>query len=157
MSQNHESSPVTLSYRDAPTNEVVASDLAMTALRQSRPWAQLFAIALFLYGVAGIGLGTVWLIVLITSRSRPNFPTGQFIVISTGNLLFAPLAIVGGVLAMRFILAAGRAYNSRSSDDLERALTAQQRIWRWAGMTVIALICFPVLVFFTAAMMNVWP
>lgn len=136
---------------------VAASDAAMLALKQSRPWAQLFAIAIFLYGVAGLGLGTTWLIVLLTSRGRPNFPTGQFIVISAGNLLFAPIAIVGGVLAMRFILAAGRAYNSRSSEDLERALIAQQRIWRWVGMTVIALLCFPVLVFFIAAMMNVWP
>ena len=149
--------PLTLSYRDAPTGEVVASDAALLALARSRRWALLFAIFLFLYAAAGGGLGTVWLITLIIRRGQPGFPVGQFIVISTGNLLFVPIALVGGVLAMRYIAAAARAYNRRSSEELERALIRQRHVWCWAGATVIALLTFPVIVMFIAAMLNVWP
>ena len=42
----------------------------------------------------------MWLITLIIRRGQPGFPVGQFIVISTGNLLFAPIALVGGVLTL---------------------------------------------------------
>jgi hypothetical protein len=149
--------PLTLPYREAPTGAVVASDAALAALRKSRPWALLLAVALFVYALAGAGLGTVWLVTLIVRRGQSDFPEGQFIVISTGNLLFAPIALVGGVLAMRFVAAAGRAYNGRSSADLERALVRQRHVWCWAGLAVIAVLAFPVIVMFVAAMMNVWP
>lgn len=147
----------TLPYRDAPTGDVVASDAALLALKKSRPWALLFAIALFVYALLGGGLGVVWTVVLILKRGQPNFPVGQFIVITTGNLMFAPIALIGGALAMRYIVAAGRAFNARSSDDLERALIRQKQIWIWAGMTMLALLAFPVIVLFIAALLNVWP
>jgi hypothetical protein len=127
------------------------------ALKKSRPWALLFAIVLFIYALLGGGFGTMWLVVLIARFGDTNFPEGQFIVISTGNLMFAPIAFVGGLLSMRFISAAGRAYNHRSSEDLERALTRMKHIWIWAGATVIALIAFPMIVMFIAAVLDVWP
>ena len=148
---------LTLPYRDGPTGEVVASDATLAALKKARPWALLLAIGLFVYALAGGGLGVTWLVVLIIRRGQAGFPVGQFIVISTGNLLFAPIALVGGILAMRYIAAAGRAYNGRSSEALERALVAQTHVWRWAGVAVIAVLAFPVIVMFVAAMMNVWP
>ena len=149
--------PLRLPYREAPTGAVAASDPALLSLKKSRPWAMLFAITLFVYALAGGGLGTIWLVVLIIKRRDPGFPVGQFILISTGNVMFAPIALVGGVLALRFIAAAGRAYNRRSSKDLERALIAQQHIWRWTGVTVIALLAFPVIVFLIAGIMGVFP
>lgn len=149
--------PVTLPYREAPTGEVVASEAALLALKRTRPWAMLCAIGLFVYALFGGGMGCVWLIALIVKRGEPNFPVGQFIVISTGNLLFAPIALVGGFLAIRYHRAAGRAYNGRSSNDLERALITQGHIWRWAGVTMIALFALPAIILFVAACMNLWP
>ena len=149
--------PLTLPYREAPTGAVVASHAALLALRTSRRWALLFAIALFVYALAGGIMGTFWFVTLFRSRGRPDFPVGEFIVISIGNLMFAPIALVGGLLAMRYITAAGRAFNLRSSDNLERALVAQKWVWGWAGLSVIALFAFPVIVLFVAALMDVWP
>ncbi len=148
--------PFALPYRDAPTGEVVASEAALRALAKTRPWALLCAIGLFMYAVAGAGLGG-WLVVLRTNRGLPNFPVWQFIVITTANLLFAPLALVGGFLAMQHHVAAGRAHNRRSSPDLERALVAQLRVWRWGVVVIVALFGFPVAVLFVAALMDVWP
>jgi hypothetical protein len=149
--------PLTLPYRGEPTGDVVASDAALLALKKTRPWALLFAIALFVYGVVGGLMGTIWMVVMILKRAQPAFPVWQFIVISTGNLLFAPIALVGGVLALRYTAAAGRAYNGRSSEDLERALNRQKHVWLWAAATVIAVLGFPVLVLFVAACMDLWP
>jgi hypothetical protein len=149
--------PLTLPYRDAPTGDVVASDAALLALKRSRPWALLFAIVLFVYALLGLGLGTMWLVVLLTKGGQPGYSMWEFIILSTVNLVLAPIALVGALLAMRYIAAAGRAYNGRNSEDLERALKRQQLIWLWAGLTVIAMFALPVAILFVAALMNVWP
>lgn len=149
--------PLTLTYRDAPTGDVVASDAALLALKKTRPWALLFAIVLFVYALLGGGLGTMWLIVLITKGGQPGYSMGEFIVLSTVNLVLAPIALVGGLLSMRYIAAAGRAYNVRSSEDLERALIRLKHLWLWASLTVIALFALPVMILFVAALMDVWP
>jgi hypothetical protein len=155
--QSGPAEPLSLSYRDAPTGAVVASDASLLAMKRTRPWAIVCAIFLFLYSLAGGGLGMFWLITLIARRHQPNFPVEQFIIISTANLVFAPLALVGGVLAMRYITAAVRAYNQRTSEDLERAMVAQAHIWRWAGVVVIALFMTPLIIVFIAGLMNVFP
>ena len=58
---------------------------------------------------------------------------------------------------MRYVTAAGRAFNGRSSRELERALVAQKHVWGWAGLTVIALFALPVIVMGVAGVMDVWP
>ena len=149
--------PLALPYRDPPRGEVAASDAALGALRQSRPWAMLFAVALFVYAAAGGVIGTICLVTLLANRGQPGFPVGAFIVLSAANLLFSPIALVGGVLAMRYTTAAGRAFNGRSSRELERALVAQKHVWRWAGVAVMALFALPLIVMFVAGMMDMWP
>lgn len=149
--------PLPLTYREAPMGEVVVSDAALQALRASRPWAMLFAISLFVLAVAGAVLGSISLVALVANRRQSGFPVGQFIVVSTGNVLFAPVALVGGVLAMRYVAAAGRAYYRRCSEELERAVTAQKHVWHWAAAVVLAVFAFPVIVMFVAGMMDVWP
>ncbi|HEV2294845.1 MAG TPA: hypothetical protein VGR35_13400 [Tepidisphaeraceae bacterium] len=149
--------PLTLPYREAPTGEVVASDAALLALKRTRPWALLLAIGMLVY--AGLGLlgGLAWLYVLITKAGQPGYSYGEFIVLSTVNLVLAPIAGVGGVLVMRYRAAAGRAYNGRSSEELERALIRQLHIWRWGFVLLIALVGMPAAILFVAALMNVWP
>ena len=151
------SQPSMLSYSNAPTGEVVATEAALKALGRTRPWAMLCAVGMFIYTLIGGGLGITWLIVLINRHNDPNFPVGQFIVISSGNLLFAPIALIGGILAIRHHGAAGRAHMWRNSSDLERALITQQTIWRWAALTMIALFALPVIVFGIAGIMGVFP
>ena len=149
--------PLTLPYREAPTGEVVASDAALVALKKTRPWALLLGIGLLVY--AGLGLlgGAAWVYVLITKAGQPGYSYVEFIVLSTVNLVLSPIAGVGGVLVMRYRAAAGRAYNGRSSEALERALVRQLHIWRWALVLMIAVFGMPVAILFVAALMNVWP
>jgi hypothetical protein len=74
------------------------------------------------------------------------------------NLLFAPIALAGGVLAIGYFRAAGRAYWRRNSDDLERASTALKRLWLWAGVTMIILIAFPAIMIVVAMFVtHDWP
>ena len=47
--------------------------------------------------------------------------------------------------------------SSMSAEDLERALIAQMHVWRWAGAVVLAVLAFPVIALFVAALMDVWP
>ena len=134
----------TLAYQDAPTGAVVASEAALDAFRRTRPWAMGFAVLLFMYAAAGGAAAIVWLVVLV-SRLYAGPPPGRpFITVASINLLFAPIALAGGVLAVAYFRAAGRAYWRRNSDELERASIALRRLWLWAGVTVIVLIAFPV-------------
>ena len=47
---------LTLRYREAPIGEVVASEAALLALKKTRPWALLCAIAMFVYALLGGGM-----------------------------------------------------------------------------------------------------
>ena len=147
----------TLPYRDAPTGPVVASEAALLALKNTRPWAMLFAIFLFGYATVGGAIGVGWLVILISRFASGPPPTRPFIVWQSINLLFAPLALVGGLLAIAYLRAAGRAYWRRSSDDLEHASIALKRLWRWAGVGLIILIAFPVLMVVAAMLTGEWP
>ena len=144
----------TLPYPDAPTGTVVASE---AALRKTRPWALGFAILLFMYATVGGVVGVAWLVVVVWRLIAGPPPTPPFITVWSINLLFAPIALAGGVLAIGF-RAAGRAYWRRSPDDLERASIALKRLWLWAGVTVIVLIAFPSIMIAVAMFVtHDWP
>jgi hypothetical protein len=117
----------------------------------------LFAIGLFIYAGPGLVVGTVWLIIAITKGGQPGYTGPEFIIGSTINLVLAPLALIGGILSIRYANAAGRAYVKRSSEALERAIRRQLHIWRWALATLLALCAIPVILFGIAAIMGVWP
>jgi hypothetical protein len=148
----------TLPYQDAPRGAVVASEAALVALRKTRPWALLLAIVLFSYAAAGGAVGVGWLGVLVWRLAKGPAPTPPFITVASINLLFAPLALAGGVLTAGFFRAAGRAYWRRESDGLERASIALKRLWLWAGVTVILLIAFPAIMILVAMFVtHDWP
>lgn len=159
MSQSNRAAAqvVTLAYVDAPTGAVVATEAALKAILKTRPWALVFAILLLLYAAAGGTIGTIWLVVLLTNQVTPGTPLGQFIVGSTFNLVCAPIALVGGILAILYFRAAGRAYARRGTDELERAMTAQLRVWRWAAVALTVLLGMPLIVIGLAIASNAWP
>lgn len=153
-----ENAATTLPYRGAPTGPVVASEAALAALRKTRPWAMAFAILLFTYAAAGGAVGVTWLIFLISRLIVGPPPSRPFINVWSLNLLFAPIALVGALLAIGYFRAAGRAYFRRSSDDLERASIALRRLWLWAGVAVIILIALPVCMILVAMFVtHDWP
>ena len=145
-----------LPYPEAPTRDVVASDAAMTSLAKSRPWALGCAIGMFIYALAGGIMGTVWLVVTIRRFGDPTFELAKFIPLIVPNLLGAPLALIGGILALRYHAAAGRANAWRNSQDLERALSTQGLIWRWAAVTLLALFAMPLIILWTGVMTGAW-
>jgi hypothetical protein len=72
------------------------------------------------------------------------------------KLIGAPLALVGGILAVRYHAAAGRANAWRNSQDLDRALVAVGLIWRWAAVTVVALFALPLIILGIGVMTGAW-
>ena len=149
--------PFTLPYRDAPTGEVVASEVALAALAKTRACALVLAIGLLVY--AGLGLigGTASGFILVTKAGQPGYSYGEFIVLTTVNLVLAPVALVGGVLVLRYHAAARRAFTKRKSEDLQQALVRQLHVWRWACVLLLAIVTLPAGILFVAALMNVWP
>jgi hypothetical protein len=153
-----ETSAQTLAYRDPPAGPVVASEAALMALRTTRPWAMGFAVLLFAYAAIGGAVGMVWLVILLNRLVTGPKPTPPYINFASINLLFAPIALAGGVLTVLYFRAAGRAYWRRDSDDLERASIALKRLWLWAGLTVIVLIAFPAIMIAIAMFVtHDWP
>jgi len=152
----HAGSP--LPYQNAPMGAVVASEAALQALRKTRPWAMAFAVLLFMYAAAGGAVGVGWLIFLVYRFYAGPRLTPPFINFASINLLFAPIALAGGLLAVAYFRAAGRAYWRRSSDDLERASIALKRLWLWAGVATIVLIAFPVCIILVGMFItHDWP
>jgi hypothetical protein len=145
-----------LLYPEAPTRDVVASDAALCSLAKSRPWALGCAIGMFIYALAGGIMGLVWLVVTIKRFADPSFPLAKFIVLIPPNLIGAPLALVGGILAVRYHAAAGRANAWRNSQDFDRALVAVGLIWRWAAVTVVALFALPLIILGIGVITGAW-
>jgi hypothetical protein len=159
MTQTHPASdePLSLTYREAPKGDVVASEAALRALAKTRPWALFCATGMFVYALFGGGSATVWLVVWIARAGELADSFERFVVIVVPiNLVGAPLALLGGILALRYHAAAGRAYSGRNSEDLDRALIAQTRIWRWAGVTVLALFALPLIIACVGWLTGVW-
>src|SRR4051794_6503823 len=100
----------TLPYQDPPTGPVAASEATLVALRKTRPWAMGFAVLLFTYAAVGGAVGVGWLAVLAWRLAAGPAPRPPFITVASINLLFAPLALTGGLLAVGYFRAAGRAY-----------------------------------------------
>lgn len=148
----------TLPYRDAPMGPVVVSDAALEAFRKTRPWAMLFAVLLFMYAAAGGAVGVVWLVLLLRRLVAGPPPRPPYINPWSINLLFAPLAAVGGGLAVSYFRAAGNAYWRRNGDDLERASIRLKRLWLCAGAAVILMIALALCVIFIAMFVtHDWP
>lgn len=111
-------------------------------IRVTRPWALGFSVLLFTYALVGGAVGVQWLIGLVDGLVAGPPPSRPFITASSVNLLFAPIALVGGVLASGYFTAAGCADWRHNPDDLERASIALNRLRLWAGATAIVLIAF---------------
>jgi hypothetical protein len=167
MKQTHEvtsaetaaAGPVgTLHYQDPPAGAVFASEAALAALRKTRPWAMLFAVLLFAYAAAGGAVGVVWLVGLVSGLVKGPAPKPPFVTAMSINLLFAPIAMLGGTAAIGYFRAAGYAYRRRDADDLERAAVALNRLWLWAGVAVIVLIALPaVMIAIAMFVTHDWP
>ena len=148
--------PLAHPYRLGPSGDVVASEGAMAALKKARPWALVCAIGMFVYAAVGGTMGTVWLVVAIRRAGDASFPLAKFVVMIPPNLVGAPLALVGGLLAVQYHAAAGRAFYGRNSDELARALVVQGRIWRWAAVTVAALFAMPFIILGVGVLTRAW-
>ena len=76
--------------------------------RVTRPWALGSAVVLLTYAAVGGTAGVLWLIALVQQLVTGPPPGRPFITAWSVNLLFAPIALVGGVLAISLLLRRGR-------------------------------------------------
>jgi len=124
------------------------SELALEMLRQTRPWVILmgwlfFAGSglMFVLSIAMMGLG------LATSVATKNPMTGA---LGFVYLPFAFVYIYPGLKLVKYGSAIGRLMESRSSADLEDALTQQKSFWKFSGISAIVMIVLYILIFVVA-------
>ena len=122
-------------------------------IRATRPWALGLSVLLFTYAAVGGAAGVIWLVDLASRIAAGPPPTKPFITAWSVNLLFAPIALVGGVLALRCFSAA----ESRNIDDLERASATVARLRLWARVAVIVLIASLACMFLAAVLTGEFP
>jgi hypothetical protein len=141
----------------ASSGPVATSEAALEAIREARPWALAFAALLLTYAVLGGAVGVLWLIGMVDGLVAGPPPSRPFITASSVNLLFAPIALAGGVLAAGYFSAAGCACRRHGPDDLERASIALKRLWLWTAVAAIILIAFLACMFVAAVLTGEFP
>ena len=135
---------VTVQYDSGPSGDIFVSEAALGALARTRKWLLLLAIALFVYaGVGGLGGAGMLFVAITEGGGEADFEAAPFYVIGITNLVFALLALVGGIYLMRFWSAAGLALRLRRPEDMDRVLIAQHRVWRFACIVLVAVLALP--------------
>ena len=150
--------PHVVAYRGVPEGEVHATEGAVTALSRTRPWAIMAGVVLLAAGgMASLG-GTALLVIYALFYGRPgwNDVTPVNLVLGSLGLLYGLPLVVAGVLLMMFVRAAGRTTNLRRPEDLERAMIALMRFWRWAALILLAVLCTPFVVMGLAVVTGAW-
>ncbi|MDG3004395.1 hypothetical protein [Paludisphaera mucosa] len=87
----------------------------------TRPWALGFSVLLLTYAAVGGTAGVMWLVALTEQFAAGPPPGRPFFTAWSVNLLFAPVALVGGVLTVECFCAAWLVSWRDDSSDLSRA------------------------------------
>ena len=132
-------------YRTDDRAEV--SDAAVEMLRQTKPWVTFLSIMAFIgSGLMLLGGGAMMLMGAIaggrsTAAALPSAALGA---------IYIPLAVLYIYPALKlwgFSSAIGRLVGTRSSMDLEMALSQQKSFWKFAGITTVVMMVLYALVF----------
>ena len=139
---------IPVQYDSGPAGEIAATEAGVAALAHTRKWVLLLAIGLFVYAAVGAlgGGGALFVAYVEGGEGEADFEAAPFLIIGFGNLIFSVLAMVGGILLIRFWSAAGRTMSLRRPEDLERVLIAQHRLWRFVCLALIVVLALPFLV-----------
>src|SRR5688572_1761081 len=139
---------VLVHYDSGPAGEIAATEAGVAALAHTRKWVLLLGIGLFVYAAVSAlgGAGALFLAYVEGGEGEVDFEAAPFIIIGFGNLIFAALALIAGLLLMRFWSAAGRTIRLRRPEDLEGVLIAQHRLWRFVCLALIVVLALPFLV-----------
>jgi hypothetical protein len=141
-------------YLSAPAGRVFATDAAIETLGRTRLWATLAAIVCLGGGGLGVLLGAYVGVLLIfnpAARGEAN------IVICGGATFYGLMALVAGVMLVRFLLAIRQTHRLRRPDDLERTMTALWCLMLWIAMCLVAALAYPFVVIAVAAWVGAWP
>jgi membrane protein YqaA with SNARE-associated domain len=129
--------PALAAYSAGPQDRgAQVSDLAVEALRQTRPWVVFLSVMSFIgcgfMLLAGVGMMVVG---AFTPSSSP-VPTAVL------GLIYIPMAFLYIYPALKLWAFGGaitRLTASRSSADLEAALSQQKSFWKFLGIVTIVL------------------
>jgi hypothetical protein len=126
-----------LAYRSSPqAGPVVASERALEMLRQTRPWARLVAVLLFIAGGLCVLVGCFGGLALLAAPHADRW-------VGWLMLLYLPLAllyVVPAVLLNRYASHIGATLLGRRELDLEQALAAQRSFWKFVGITILTVV-----------------
>ena len=127
----------TLAYRSSPqSGPVVASERALEMLRQTRPWARLVAVVLFIGAALCALFGCFGGLALLAVPHADRW-------VGWLMLLYLPLALlyfVPALLLNRYASHIGATLLGRRELDLEQALAAQKSFWKFVGVSLLAVV-----------------
>ena len=121
------------------------SELALEMLRQTRPWVMFMGVLLFVLS----GLMFLGGILMTFAGLAASAATKSVIPTTALGLIYLPFAVLyvyPGLKLVKYGSAIGRLMESRSSADLEDALTHQKSFWKFSGIASIVMIVLYVVV-----------
>jgi|SRR5687767_6322232 hypothetical protein len=130
-----------LAYRSPQVTPVMATERALDLLRQTRPWARIVAIMLFVLAGLCLLIGCVGGIAAIAS-TRSSHALVVLIYLPFAALYLAPALYVHRYASRISALLFGR-----REHDLEAALEAQKSFWKFTGIMIIVMLGLAVLTF----------
>lgn len=140
----------TLSYNAPHGGSILFTANAMEMLRQTRPWARLIGILLFV-GAGFMVIGGIGMLVLAVVTRGDN---GMFFV-GPLYVVFAMLYIPPGIYLNRYASRINTLLQYGREDSLEQAMEAQKSFWRFAGVVAVVVIAVYILVIAGALAMAV--
>jgi hypothetical protein len=127
------------------------------AVAEARAAVLVLAVLLYLYAAVGGAVGVGWLFALVGRLVAGPPPGRPFVTVWSVNLLFAPVALVGAVLASGYLRAVGCALARGGADELGRVSVAVKRLWVWAGVAMSVVVAFAGAMVVAAVLTGEWP
>jgi hypothetical protein len=124
------------------------SELALEMLRQTRPWVIFMGVLMFVGSALMFVMSIVMMGVGLAASAATKNPATAAI-----GFVYLPLALIyiyPGLKMVKYGSAIGRLMESRSSADLEDALTQQKSLWKFSGIAAIVMIVLYVLIIVVA-------
>lgn len=121
------------------TGVMGVTNLAIELLRQTRPWAMIISILCFIGSAFALLAAGGMFLIGATMPTTPNTPFPMSI-LGLIYLPFAGLYIYPGLKLWSYGSAIARLVASRSTADLENALSQQKSFWKFSGISALVVI-----------------
>jgi hypothetical protein len=131
------------------TTEAVPSE-AITQLQRTKPWVRFFGVMMWIATVVMVLGGVAFLLIAMAGLASPEaggMPKAVMVGMAGAYVLIGFLYIYPTLKIWGYGTAIGKLVNSRSADDLVKALDMQRAFWKFLGVMMIILFAIYFLIF----------